>query len=567
MLITRKRILDLTPSFLLDLKPILNRKKLLFLTGTFLFASLFQLLHFIIEFSALYKVGLPFHNILFHLSVVSVGAIFGLFFFSKWDPFKVTLISVLTGTSSIMLLILAQEPQMVILLLIIAGFNIGVSSPLCFSMFAMFFKNPEVSGRTVYSSMIGIALLTLIFTLLHKIVQEFDSLEFLQVAYLLIVILITLVTLSLGREALEVPPRREPLHEYFLNREIIPLRLLTYLCFNGFFYTNIYYAAVLLLQTFLSNQNVIISLCEFNIWLWVVCILISYPIGLAYDTFGRRWAICIGIFIAAVTMFIIIYLIQFQLILTKYEVLVVFFPVLISIGLTAYYGAFFLLMKELGPTQKEDFLHINNHMLLIVTSIGMSCGVLLNELLREALLAQSFLDPSVMFILYFGGVILLFRLDEPLPPKSEIEWRDKLEALLVLNKGGVPLYHQLFDGATIEDDATWDVALLGGAITGIASITKEVIDTYTSRETKNLTKIVKREDYSIMLEEGDKIIVAVLVREELRNIRTRIIDFIHRFEFSFNEYLGKNQIVSPTEFIAATLLVKEIFGSKAKHIS
>ena len=137
---------------------------------------------------------------------------------------------------------------------------------------------------------------------------------------------------------------------------------------------------------------------------------------------------------------------------------------------------------------------------------------------------------------------------EPLPSKSELEWREKVEHVLVLSKSGLPLYSQPLQKQKLAADA----ALAGGAIVGISSITNEI--TRASH-----LKVIKQENYCIMLEEGAQVLLAVMATEELKTIRSKMMEFLMEFEDFFGELIqewkGDTRVFMPTK-----RLVEKTFG-------
>ncbi|MFW9998144.1 MAG: hypothetical protein ACFFD4_39245, partial [Candidatus Odinarchaeota archaeon] len=52
-------------------------------------------------------------------------------------------------------------------------------------------------------------------------------------------------------------------------------------------------------------------------------------------------------------------------------------------------------------------------------------------------------------------------------------------------------------------------------------------------------KVIRQENYCVMLEEGKHVMLAVLSTEELRAIRCRMVDFVDEFESFFAELLDR----------------------------
>ena len=428
------------PSFLLSLKPLLNRDRVFLLSSVFLYTGLYQVFHSIIEFSALKRAGLPFYFILFHVGFIGIGTIIWMFWLSKYDPLILILVAILISEMAIGALIFVTDPLFIIFLLVTAGISIGMTTPAGISMFSPLLDNPEHSGRITFLGLIGISLFMLVFSFLQLL-----NLYFIQVLIFIISLPIITVTYLQGRNTLPIKVRKTPLKDYFRS-ENLSLTLMMFITFSGFFFTNVYYSCVLLLELFLPKKEVISSLCCFNITLYLVSLLIMIPSGYCYDRIGRRDSISIGLFTVPIGFLLTFFIIQYVPVLERGVVMLGFFPFFVAIGIClAYYGTFFLLIIELGPKENQDLIHIHSCVSAICASIGMVSGVLVNELFKWMFQTspQIFLYPTLMFAIYLSATVLLYKLEEPLPTRAEIEWRDKAEAIIVLTNSGVPLYDQI----------------------------------------------------------------------------------------------------------------------------
>jgi predicted regulator of Ras-like GTPase activity (Roadblock/LC7/MglB family) len=154
------------------------------------------------------------------------------------------------------------------------------------------------------------------------------------------------------------------------------------------------------------------------------------------------------------------------------------------------------------------------------------------------------LENSLDTLLIIIGIILVFVLFilVYLYRRSEKGWRKKVEHILVLTKSGLPLYSQSLQNEELKAD----VVLAGGALVGISSLSSEI--TQASH-----VKVIIQENYCIMLEEGQNIILAVMIREEVKLIRKRMIGFISDFELTFEkslkERINDTEVFEPTKEI------------------
>ena len=96
----------------------------------------------------------------------------------------------------------------------------------------------------------------------------------------------------------------------------------------------------------------------------------------------------------------------------------------------------------------------------------------------------------------------------------------------MLSRTGIPLYSQSLQ----DQEPVADAILAGGAIVGISTIVNEIT------KMKDL-KVIKQENYCIMLEAGSHVILAVLTWKDLKIIRQKMIDFVSDFESFFSDLL------------------------------
>jgi hypothetical protein len=154
-------------------------------------------------------------------------------------------------------------------------------------------------------------------------------------------------------------------------------------------------------------------------------------------------------------------------------------------------------------------------------------------------------------ILQLIAVILLFFFFLSLPSFSEFEFRDKIEEIYVMRKGGVCLYHKNFE----KETDSLEKEIMSGAIASI-SIMLERIST-----TKGKLSVIQKKDKSVLIFSSDYIAGVLISKEELEIIKFLLKKFVHKFESVFRKVLinfdGGTTIFSPTES-----LVKEIFFKK-----
>lgn len=519
---------------------LLSRKALVLVTASVL-ASLSWLLHFILEFIVLSAVDLAPIYILFHLAGLPIGALLFLFVFSKHDQTVCFLVTSSLLNFSLIGLVLVQEPIFVLGFLALAGVNIGIGLPLIFLLIVPFLEKPEYNGRIYYSSYIGISLI-----LILEAIVIFMKAVLIHVLFLGTLLFIILITFLLGRSPSVLPPRRTNLRSY-LQKDVFPFPAHFLTFFLGFFFTNGYYAAILILSSSEKLSQLYPypdSLNVFILILYLICLLFCVPSGILYDWVGRRWPMLIGFYLTALLFFIIPFRSTLFPYIPEETLFLLIIPIILGLGITlAIFGGFLVVNLELAP---KEYLSTHIGIIVVFVGVGEICGVIANEVLK--LLDQPFLLPVVMIFASFTATMIVFQIKEPLPSRAELEWRRKVEHILVLSKSGLPLYSQPLQHQELEADA----ALAGGAIIGVSGIINEIT------RASNL-KVIKQENYCIMLEESSQIILAIMVTEELETVRTKMQDFVVDFESFFEELLhdwtGSTIVFRPTK-----KLVEKHFG-------
>ncbi|MFX0137454.1 MAG: hypothetical protein ACFFDN_27690 [Candidatus Hodarchaeota archaeon] len=134
-----------------------------------------------------------------------------------------------------------------------------------------------------------------------------------------------------------------------------------------------------------------------------------------------------------------------------------------------------------------------------------------------------------------------------IPPNAELEWHQKIIALLVIHaEKGLNLFDYSFGPAMEESE------LIAGGLIGISTIIQEM----TKSATK--LKIIKQEKANIILEHGKYVVIALISKEDLQILRKKLNSLISKFELLFSEqfqdWTGDVSIFRPTK-----ALIEEIF--------
>ncbi|TXT54645.1 MAG: membrane protein of unknown function [Candidatus Thorarchaeota archaeon] len=536
-------------SFSDTLRPIFTRRGIL-LVSVALIGGLIWVLHFILEFSILIRLtpeGVSFNPIFIlpHIAMVPLGSIFYLSVSSRWKPFKALFPNVTAITIVFILMVYTPylgeletvpytlDPLFILymILLGIAGFGIGsILAPLML-ISKPYLKKVEYNGR-IYS--FATAFLSPI-VILGTWLDGMNNPSLLAMYFLVLYVAIAILLID-GRDNLnELPPRCSNIRSFLRHRDLWPSILLMF--FVGFFFTNTYLASVILLD----YSNNLGNLNTFVIVLFSVCILATVPCGILFDKIGRRWTLLIGFYSQAIAFLLLSFFPPMQ-----YPVMLeIVFPAVIAFGFTiAIFGAL-LVSLELAP---RGFFRVHQGISWVLFGIGMVAGVITDLALYPLITVSPAYLPLVLIFALFTATIIVLQLKETLPSKEELEWKRKVEHLLVLSQGGIPMYSERLSSTPVSTEGP-DEMLVGGALTGITELVKEI-----SQRAGKL-KVIQQEGYSIILEEGREVIVAVMALEELDIIREKTQDFLEDFQRFFSELIGDwsgdPKIFSPAKELVA----------------
>jgi len=147
-----------------------------------------------------------------------------------------------------------------------------------------------------------------------------------------------------------------------------------------------------------------------------------------------------------------------------------------------------------------------------------------------------------------AGIILIAIGAWKSPKLSELDWKSKILALYIIEPSGICIFKHLF-----QDIETMDPLLIGGGITGIIKMVKEM--TKSEHKLSN----IKQANKNILLEYGNYVTVALLTVEELEILRYKLKILLINFEEFFRDVLPdwKNDL---TKFMPAKVLVEKIFN-------
>ena len=135
---------------------------------------------------------------------------------------------------------------------------------------------------------------------------------------------------------------------------------------------------------------------------------------------------------------------------------------------------------------------------------------------------------AVGHVIFVLGIILFGIGFWGIPSLKEIEWREKMRHLYLINEGGVNLYDQSF---MVEEDLESD--LIAGSISGISSLIQELT------RSKERVEVIKQKDLKILLKYGTYVTVALIADEDLEILHLKLKMLIEEFESLFQYVLPK----------------------------
>ncbi len=507
-------------------------------------ASLVWLIHFTLEFTLLDRVGLPPIFVLVHLGLVGVGAAIYTWYGSQVRPYRLlvfSIIALLLITAGYVFLPALNIPLLhrhllAVGLLGATGIAVGILLPPLILVMSPILKTPEFNGEMYYLGSIVLSVMVIIWTLFDGFVPSLR--EPLLSSLLLFTALVSLLLLTQGRAQVDALSPRSSLIMPLFRKPGVTLSFLL-MFFSGFFFANSYYAVVLILPP----SPLITSLHDFVIVFFLTCVVMSLPAGVFYDRIGRRWGQLLGFYIISIA-FLLVTIFR-SLGYSELFVVGTIFSVTLGVGFTLSIFGSFLYSFELIPRGGE---RLHQGVSWIFFGVGLTLGVVTDSVLVAHIIAEPATLPIVLIFALFTATMVVIQLPETLPSREELDWKNKIEYLLVVNKGGLPLYSERLSRHGAEQ-ARPDEMLVSGAISGITELVREI----SQREAK--MKVIQQEGYCIMLEEGRDIIVALMALEELKEIRRRLQDFLEEFERFFGrlvtEWGGDPAVFSPTAEIVA----------------
>jgi hypothetical protein len=138
-----------------------------------------------------------------------------------------------------------------------------------------------------------------------------------------------------------------------------------------------------------------------------------------------------------------------------------------------------------------------------------------------------------------------------LPDFGEFDWKQKIRALLIINRrDGVCLFSRFFH-ETKDDDSSRDI-LIAGALSSVQTVLKEM-------NGKEDVESVHLSDKDLIFNTHKSFIGVIIADEHLRSLQFRLQQFSQEFESIFQDILqtwdGNVNIFLPADVIADKIFI------------
>ncbi|HEY0089625.1 MAG TPA: hypothetical protein VGB37_12325 [Candidatus Lokiarchaeia archaeon] len=202
---------------------------------------------------------------------------------------------------------------------------------------------------------------------------------------------------------------------------------------------------------------------------------------------------------------------------------------------------FFLsyLVKFIRKLKGRGFLLIVGLGLMLV-GFSLTTDAMINVFGLEGRIVGAILQLiSVVILSYFFNI---------LPPFNEFDWKDKIEAVFLIDNSGVCLYYKIFK----QRKDLIDENLISAAISSINIVLKEL----TGQKERGIS-VFKKKGENVIIYPGKYVSGALYTTEELNYPKVILKEFVDKFETLYKNILinwdGEVSIFKPTEIIANDL--------------
>ena len=275
-------------------------------------------------------------------------------------------------------------------------------------------------------------------------------------------------------------------------------------------------------------------------------IFVSILIGIIFDYIGRMGALTYIILAIAVATYIRIfnpttYNLPLAVVFTAHLAAIMCVPLLIGDTVTR---------KNFGKTLSFSYL---------IILIGILTGMGLGMRIKQNLLDESFASDIIIGTIFMSCIlclIFLVSMRETLPHKEQA-WKDFLYHIYIIHNSGILLYEHAFVEENKIDESVVSSDLKAGGIIGVKSILKEIVNGKEEVET------IDSGDRILMINHSNKVVYALIVKEELIVLRKKLealIDDFNEKYFEIIKNINSTGVVTHV-FEPVQNLIRKHFGS------
>ncbi len=504
------------------------------LMGNLLYGFITWQFHFVLQFYIIFSRALPNILVLFHFIGLAAGAAISVIVRIWIKGAKIWLFQFTSLTLSTLLVTFLLVSN-ILSLIPIAFVIIGIANGFLYGIFNLQMEigrsKPEYAGKLYSIGWIGVSILVIIESLIIQIYPIIMA-----VLFILGTGSVTAILLFFGRNVSNLFQKKLDVSKYLKNKKDLPALLFAFL--YGFFFTNSYYSAILMVEFY----DIMIDFNSFIISLLLVVGIFSIVSGILADVIGRRITILLGMNIQALAFLVFTFILQSDV------NFIFLFPIILGIGFAFTLAPGMLLLAEISKLSlKRD----TGAIFFVLAALGMIFGTLIGEIHIEIIKFVPVNLALIQLYIIISATLVVFKLRETLPPKQELEWKRAIQYLYVIKKGGIVIYSQDLSqlGQPIPPS---DEDLLVGAVSAISSILNEIA------HNRNPLKVIEQEGFTILLEESQNIFVLVITIEELKIIRKKMKNFTTEFQEFFEDVL-KMEIVDLRLYLPTKKLVEKHF--------
>jgi len=511
-------------------------KQWLSIIGADLAASVLWASHFIFEYNVIIKIELELYFLLFCYFGCVLGGIFALKIIPKMDYYFAFILFLSLDILTLILLITMENPIIVIITLFAAGFFGSSFTGLIFIQFSYALPDPKFNGRANGGGYTVINLLIVFMILINSSQFPFGNIIFL-IAIFIIIIISTLIAKSDVNLHPQTPLR---ISKYLFDKKNLSEIFMAF--FWGFFLTIPFYSVYLIFD----GENLQEFFNTFVLNLFITFVVSVFLAGQIYDLLGRKIGMLLGLGIQALSFLLIVILNNDEYYLDY------IFPIILGVGTTFFLTSIPLIFVEITP---KKFIRDKMSLAYIFMGLGMIFAVGIAEILKNEFLKDYPYFTVYLLFMFLIAAIFISQIKETLPSKQELEWQGEMQYLFLIFKSGVTIYNQDLTKLGKKTDYHKDSEiLLGGALVAVSSIFNEIL------RDKKIIKVIKQENYTIHIEEGKHVIMALIALHEIKKIRKKMQEFLDDFEDFFDDALVKG-IAETQLFMPTAKIVQKHFFS------